>query len=104
MFYFGTYEYLVRKFKTMVNNPEDPKTLMLLQLTAGPIAGVVLWTSSYPFDTINSIIKGDSLANPKYNGIASVFKDVGFKALWKGWVPCVLRALPANVGVFFSFE
>ena len=48
------------------------------------------------------------LANPRYKGIADcvsqTLKAEGIGGFYKGFVPCILRAFPANGATFLAFE
>jgi solute carrier family 25 carnitine/acylcarnitine transporter 20/29 len=38
------------------------------------------------------------------NAFTSVWKREGWKGYYRGFVPCVLRAFPANAAALFMFE
>ncbi|CCK68603.1 organic acid transporter KNAG_0B01560 [Huiozyma naganishii CBS 8797] len=75
----------------------------------GAVAGTTLWMSIYPLDVIKSVIQTDRLRNPVYkNSMVHVAKQLyargGLAAFFKGFVPTLLRASPANAATFVTFE
>lgn len=74
--YFPVYYYLNDKLGT---------------LTAGGIAGMVSWTVSYPLDSIKTSLQ------------AGTVKPVGMM-LWKGYLPCMLRAAIVNAVGWYVYE
>jgi solute carrier family 25 carnitine/acylcarnitine transporter 20/29 len=38
------------------------------------------------------------------DAVKAVWKDSGWKGYWRGFVPCFLRAFPANATALFVFE
>jgi solute carrier family 25 (mitochondrial carnitine/acylcarnitine transporter), member 20/29 len=71
----------------------------------------MFWIASYPSDVIKQRIMTDGLgddANRKYkrwrDAAVSVLKDAGWKGYWRGFLPCFLRAFPANAMALVAFE
>jgi solute carrier family 25 carnitine/acylcarnitine transporter 20/29 len=75
---------------------------------AGSIAGMCLWASVFPFDVVKTKIQTDSLERPQYKGIVDCFKKTyhsnGLPGFFRGFVPCMLRAIPVNGVVFMLYE
>lgn len=105
--YFATYEALIaREFdKFKVKRTDIPAWKLCL---FGGLSGYTLWIGIYPVDVIKSKLQTDSLASPKYKGVSSVVKDIwvknGIKGFYKGFVPTIARAAPANGATFAMFE
>ena len=63
-------------------------------------------TAFYPADTVGSQMR----ANPKYSTrsfievLGSVFRNEGFKGLYRGWGITALRAAPAHACIFAVYE
>ncbi|XP_063902175.1 mitochondrial carnitine/acylcarnitine carrier protein-like [Zophobas morio] len=102
-FYFSTYEYL-KNFFTPANG-NGPTAIGTL--IAGGFAGIMYWITVLPIDTLKSKLQIAPLT--KYpNGMRSVFVEMirtdGPLALYRGLIPVVLRAFPANAACFFGYE
>lgn len=105
--YFLVYEALIqRELKKGLTRAELPAWKLC---SFGGIAGTVLWISIYPLDVIKSVIQTDKLHNPIFkNSMVKVAKTLyakeGLSAFFKGFVPTILRASPANAATFVTFE
>lgn len=75
----------------------------------------IFWLTSYPSDIIKQRIMTDPLGGQLNDGTQRFkrWKDAavavgreggGFKAYWRGFVPCFLRAFPANAMALVAFE
>lgn len=65
--------------------------------------------TSYPSDVIKQRIMTDDLGAgkkfPRWRDAAvAVGRENGFKGYWRGFVPCFLRAFPANAMALVAFE
>ncbi|XP_012247705.1 congested-like trachea protein isoform X1 [Bombus impatiens] len=100
--YFMTYECLKKWMSS-----EDGKTGILQTIVAGGFAGIANWIVGMPPDVLKSRLQSAPDGTYK-NGIRDVFvvlmKEEGPKALYKGCVPVMLRAFPANAACFLGFE
>ncbi|CAG9532604.1 unnamed protein product [Cercopithifilaria johnstoni] len=102
--YLATYEYLKKLFA----GDSTTKNLDLLSTSlAGGLAGIANWSICIPPDVLKSRLQ--TAPEGKYpNGIRGVFKEImreeGPKALFKGFIPVMLRAFPANAACFLGFE
>lgn len=106
--YFATYEALIAKqlkSDTSIQRKDIPAWKLCL---FGGLSGYTLWIGIYPVDVIKSKLQTDSLSRPVYKGSISVFKDVlkhqGIKGFYRGFIPTILRAAPANGATFAMFE
>ena len=75
-------------------------------LIAGGIAGLLGWTAAICPDVLKS--RFQTAPTGKYNGTVDVFRDVlrtdGFRGMYKGIAPVLLRAFPANACCFLGYE
>jgi solute carrier family 25 carnitine/acylcarnitine transporter 20/29 len=105
--YFATYEALVgREIKaTNIARNDIPAWRLCMY---GGLSGYALWIGIYPVDVIKSKLQTDNIKTPQYRGSIDVFKDVlaknGIKGFYKGFVPTIMRAAPANGATFAVFE
>jgi len=100
--YFAAYEYSKRSLATA-----DGKLNPLTTLFCGGMAGVFNWLVALPADTLKS--RYQSAPEGTYpNGIRSVFSEMikkeGPLALYRGFGPVMLRAIPANAATFLGYE
>jgi len=78
-------------------------------VTSG-IGGLLYWTSVYPVDVVKSAIQSDSisLADRKYkNGwdaTRKLYAEGGLRRFGKGYLPCIIRAAPANVALLATVD
>lgn len=106
--YFATYEALINR------ELEQKKNLLRADIPGwrlcvyGGLSGYALWTGIYPVDVIKSKLQTDSLSKPTFKGSMSVIRDIwirnGIKGFYKGFIPTILRAAPANGATFAAFE
>lgn len=107
-FYFLFYEAAIRFFTPQGKTVNDLPAWKLL--LAGAAGGYGMWVTCYPADVIKTHLQTDSLDTTKlkYNGIIDCAKKIaareGVKGFYKGFVPCILRALPVNAATFATYE
>ncbi|XP_049876407.1 congested-like trachea protein [Pectinophora gossypiella] len=102
--YFMTYELVKENFV-----PQDASNQFKLMMTifAGGCAGIANWVVGMPADVLKSRLQ--SAPEGTYpGGTREVFTQLMAKegplALYKGVVPVMLRAFPANAACFLGFE
>ncbi|CCG21122.1 Ymc1 inner mitochondrial membrane transporter [Candida orthopsilosis Co 90-125] len=106
--YFATYEALVAEdlkiHPGLTRADIKPWKLCLY----GGLSGYTLWMSIYPVDVIKSKLQTDALKGAKYKNSLSVIRDIfhkqGIRGFYKGFLPTILRAAPANGATFAVFE
>lgn len=102
--YFMTYEWVK---EILVPADASNKTKMIGAIVAGGSAGIANWIVGMPADVLKSRLQ--TAPEGTYpNGIRDVFKQLmqteGPLALYKGVIPVMLRAFPANAACFVGFE
>ena len=76
---------------------------------AGSFAGGAAWTSTYPFDVIRNIMMGDHIhpEQRRFRGVwhcgRTLVAEGGPGALWRGYLPCMLRGIPVNGCIFCAY-
>lgn len=106
--YFATYEALIarelKKDKSIARSDISSLKLCLF----GGLSGYTLWIAIYPVDVIKSKLQTDSLTKPNFTGsidvVRKVFASSGIKGFYRGFIPTILRAAPANGATFAVFE
>ncbi|ORX41028.1 mitochondrial carrier domain-containing protein [Kockovaella imperatae] len=126
--YFGTYEAVCRFFKSRkppVDSPsphrnrhtslideaeEEMATLTWPELmTAGGLAGVVAWLVTFPLDVFKtrngSMQRHRSASKPSlYRVGADAIRTEGWRVMFAGLGPTLMRAVPTNMILFLTFE
>ena len=103
-FWWGSYDVFTRLFKekTRLSDPA-------INFWAGGLSAQVFWLTSYPSDVVKQRIMTDDLGPgkrfPRWRDAArTVYRESGWKGYWRGFVPCFLRAFPANAMALVAFE
>ncbi|KAI0601413.1 mitochondrial carrier domain-containing protein [Biscogniauxia sp. FL1348] len=81
---------------------------------AGGLSAQVFWVTSYPSDVVKQRIMTDPLGGPLGDGTPkygswwqaarAVYAEGGARGYWRGFLPCFLRAFPANAMALVAFE
>jgi len=107
-FYFGTYEGLTQYTAEKYYDNDRTKIKTWQILLFGGLSGFGEWLPGYPLDVIKSKYQTDDVKNPKYTSIADcarkIYANSGIRGFYRGIVPCLLRAPPANAATFLGFE
>eukprot|EP01130_Rhizamoeba_saxonica_P016469 TRINITY_DN761_c0_g1_i3.p1 TRINITY_DN761_c0_g1~~TRINITY_DN761_c0_g1_i3.p1 ORF type:complete len:233 (+),score=31.07 TRINITY_DN761_c0_g1_i3:349-1047(+) len=74
---------------------------------AGSLAGFGFWGILYPFDFVKTKLQVQDTSKGKlYNGFIDCWKKTvqqeGYRALFRGYFPCLLRAIPVNGAIFLG--
>ena len=109
--WFGTYEYIneyfkTKKFKSSILGNEDIQLLI-----SGAMAGVTFNFSMFPVDTIKSNIQTNDLLNHglTHNGFWNTARGIiskpgGIINLYNGLGITMIRCIPANALIFYTYE
>ena len=89
--YFSSYE----KLKDNIDNKYFGSFI------AGAGSGFCCWGPTYFLDNIKTQIQSDTTYK---SNIISVIKNNSFKSLWRGFSPCICRAIIVNPFVFLTYE
>jgi len=75
---------------------------------AGSISGILLWVASFPLDVLKTKMQTDHFIRPVYRNTldctVQTYKGLGLGGFFKGFMPCIVRSVPANGGTFVVFE
>jgi solute carrier family 25 (mitochondrial carnitine/acylcarnitine transporter), member 20/29 len=103
--YFAAYESVKRALtpKDASGNPTAALSLPAV-IVAGGAAGVAMWISIFPVDTIKSRLQSAE-GRPTIGGtIRGVYRSGGIRAFFPGFSPALARAVPANAATFLGVE
>jgi len=108
-FWWGSYDLLSRSFRNHTN-----MSAPAINFWAGGLSAQVFWLTTYPTDVIKQRIMTDPLGGglndgkPRFphwkDAAKAVYREGGYRAFWRGFVPCFLRAFPANAAALVAFE
>ncbi|KAL2793882.1 Anp1-domain-containing protein [Aspergillus keveii] len=108
-FWWGSYDVLSRMMKerTSLSAPA-------INFWAGGISAQIFWITSYPSDVVKQRLMTDPMGGALGDGqrkfrwwreaAAAVYRERGWRGYWRGFVPCFLRAFPANAMALVAFE
>lgn len=81
---------------------------------AGGLSAQIFWLTSYPSDLVKQRIMTDPLGGGLQDGTPrfrswrqaalTVYRESGWRGYWRGFLPCFLRAFPANAMALVAFE
>lgn len=108
-FWWSTYDLFTRFFehRTSLSAPA-------INFWAGGLSAQVFWLTSYPSDVVKQRIMTDPLGGRLGDGerrfrrwgqaARAVYREGGVMGFWRGFLPCFLRAFPANAMALVAFE
>ncbi|KAI1778190.1 mitochondrial carrier [Hypoxylon cercidicola] len=108
-FWWGSYDVLSRVLsdRTSLSAPS-------INFWAGGLSAQIFWLTSYPSDVVKQRIMTDPMGGKLNDGTPrfrnwgqaaqAVYREGGAKGYWRGFVPCFLRAFPANAMALVAFE
>lgn len=99
--YLGSFEVLKNRFaKQLECAPADLPAPAII--SAAGIGGLLYWLAIFPVDVVKSAVQSDSIfpAQRAYVGplaaARALWTEGGVKRFYRGFTPCLLRAVPAN--------
>ncbi|KAH8433031.1 putative mitochondrial carrier protein [Aspergillus melleus] len=108
-FWWGSYDVLTRWMKNSTN-----MSAPAINFWAGGISAQIFWLTSYPSDVVKQRLMTDPMGGALGDGqrkfqywkdaARAVYRERGLKGYWRGFVPCFLRAFPANAMALVAFE
>jgi solute carrier family 25 carnitine/acylcarnitine transporter 20/29 len=108
-FWWGSYDVFTRLLSegTKLSTPA-------VNFWAGGLSAQIFWMTSYPSDVVKQRIMTDPLAGGLGDGerkfrnwrsaAVEVYRENGWRGYWRGFLPCFLRAFPANAMALVVFE
>ncbi|KAG9236224.1 mitochondrial carrier domain-containing protein [Amylocarpus encephaloides] len=108
-FWWGGYDIFTRLLGTHTS-----LSTPAINFWAGGLSAQVFWCTSYPSDVVKQRIMTDPLGGGLGDGTRrfkswkeaarAVYREAGWRGYWRGFVPCFLRAFPANAVALVAFE
>lgn len=100
--YFMVYEGGKRVVASMGQKPESMLTPAEL-LVCGGMAGFGAWLPCYPQDVLKSRIQTKQLSSIR-GAFEGLLLESGWRGLFRGIGPTMVRAFPANAATFLAYE
>jgi len=104
--YFGFFH----SMKVYLPPSQDTRLVLLMQFGVGLVAGVLGCAVNVPFDVVKSRIQGPQPVpgqvkySTTFGSIHTVYREEGFRALFKGLVPKMLRLGPGGGILLILFD
>ncbi|KAG0636463.1 mitochondrial carrier domain-containing protein [Tuber brumale] len=102
-FWWGSYDILTHQLEQRTDMAP-----MFVNFWAGGLSANIFWLLAYPSDVIKQRIMTDSLESRRFKnwrGAAlAVGRESGVRGYWRGFIPCIMRAFPANAVALAAFE
>jgi len=100
--FFGAYE----GCRELLKSPHETKEEIgaIKTMVSGAVAGIALWTVTFPADVIKSRIQIHSLKVGLIPMGLEIARKEGFLALYNGLLPTVIRTIPASATLFLVYE
>lgn len=99
-FFFGGYE----ATKLILAGDNNGPISLPLTVVAGGVGGVCLWAAIFPFDLVKSRIQVDNLKDGLLVVLSQVVKEDGFRGLYRGLGPTLIRTFPSTGVLFVAYE
>ena len=97
--WWGTYDIFTEAFKKHTS-----MSLPAINFWAGGLSAQLFWLSSYPVDCVKQKIMTDELGSGQkyrhwHQAATAIYRQARWRGYWRGFLPCFLRAFPANACV-----
>jgi len=100
--YFGGYQFFKQTLaECQITQSHD----VAIQLLSGGGAGMCFWMANYPLDLIKTYNQA-SAERSVWKSIGQIYakNNHSIAGFWKGFLPCLMRAAPANAVCFMTVE
>ncbi|OQR89702.1 hypothetical protein ACHHYP_06109 [Achlya hypogyna] len=98
--WFTTYETTLQYLRHRSSEQSQWDVIM-----AGAMSGISYNVAFYPADTVKSYIQTHSCTNMSIPSVAKdIFRQHGVLGFYRGLLPTIIRAVPANAVLFYCFE
>ncbi|EEB07259.2 ornithine carrier protein [Schizosaccharomyces japonicus yFS275] len=101
--YWGTYYLTTVALRKLSNNKLSDSSL---SFWGGGVASQAYWICSFPLDVVKQRIMTDVNYNFKswFQAFRDVYRKLGLRGYYNGFVPCLLRAFPTNASAVLVFD
>lgn len=102
--FYGSYESACTMMMWMGNYRSKDQLNEAQVMLAGGCAGALGWSLVIPFDVVKTRQQTGQVAGSVFHIMHTIWSREGMPGLFSGWGPAVLRAIPANAGLFLGVE
>lgn len=78
-----------------------PQYQYLSSFLGGALGGLLCWVPIYPIDCLKTHVQTSLI---KDHNCRYFYKNIKFKHLWKGFLPCIVRAIIVNPFIFLAYD
>lgn len=108
-FWWSSYDVLTR-----LMSEKTTMSLPAINFVAGGLSAQVFWITAYPSDVVKQWMMADPLGGrlgdgkrrfPRWiDAVKGIHQQSGWRGYWRGFMPCFLRAFPANAAAILAYE
>ena len=104
--YFASYEWLTLQMKRVKGMQKTDELSIPFILFAGGTAGMLTWLSTYPVDVVKTCYQEQASGQKSsaWKIAKHLHEQHGWRVFFRGVVPCLGRAFPANAATFAAYE
>ncbi|CAM9209637.1 unnamed protein product [Ectocarpus fasciculatus] len=103
--FFGAYEAWTTILSSFVEKPSTDRRLNPFGVyIAGGMAGASGWCISFPIDSVKSRVQTSQSSASFFSMAKTIYSKFGLRGFFRGVSSAVLRAFPANAGLFLGYE
>lgn len=73
-------------------------------IVAGGLAGIAAWLPAFPQDVVKSQMQSSSEHRSAIHCARMIYQKHGLSGFFRGFVPTMARAFPANAATFLAYE
>lgn len=108
--YLGSFEIMKRHAAENVYHCSPTELPAGVVLGSAGIGGLMYWMMVFPVDVIKSAQQTDNIIKSKRNyptiagAVKKLYADGGIKRFYRGFTPCIIRAMPANAAMLYTVD
>jgi len=102
--FYGSYESICTFFMRIQSLESKESLGPVTIFAAGGLAGSAGWSLIIPMDVVKTRVQAGTSAESMVSMATAIVAAEGWGALFVGWTAAVVRAFPANAGLFLGVE
>ena len=97
--YYGAYDW----YRRMLVDMNGGVGCGPIYCMAGAMSGITAWALLFPVDAVKSLVQSGQYPTWRH-AVRDVLKEHGYRGLYRGLTPALVRAIPADAAFFFTAE